>query len=273
MKQRRMVFALACALVISGGCTYLLSRRLAVPVRAQSVPDLMYAAAAHSLQAGELLKPDSVELVAWPGNRPVSGAFFKPAEIVGRAVLYPLGKGEPILERDLSASGAGVGLAAQIPSGMRATALRSDEVAGVAGFLTPGSHVDVLVTFKSSLSPDPSTATVLQNAAVLAVGQRAQPDPEGKPTSVAVVTLLLTPEEAERAVLASSQGSVHFVLRNGADDGRPENTPMLLSMLAGASPVVKVERTPFAHPAAPKYEGIETVLGTQPTATPGGAAQ
>src|SRR6202044_3534668 len=107
-------------------------------------------------------------------------------------VLYPLPKGEPILERQLAAAGSG--LTAKIPSGMRAISVRSDEVVGVAGFLLPGNHVDVLFTSHSDKSPEPRTATVLQDVVVVAAGQQIRPDPEGKPTSVNnVVTLLLTP--------------------------------------------------------------------------------
>jgi len=216
------------------------------------------------MQAGELLKPENLELVAWPSANPIDGAFASTAEIAGRAVLFPLGKGQPILERDLSAVGSGTGLAGKIPDGMRAIALRSDEVVGVAGFLVPGSHVDVLVTYRSDKSPEPVTATVLQNAMVIAAGQKVQPDPEGKPSAVTVVTLLLTPEESERAVLASTQGTIHFVLRNDGDASRTNNAPMLLSGLSGeAAPTV--ERT--VHTArrlgAPTHtdDKIEVVLG------------
>jgi pilus assembly protein CpaB len=157
---------------------------------------------------------------------------------------------------------------------MRAIALRSDEVVGVAGFLTPGSHVDVLGTFHNANSSDPVTSIVLENAEVLAVGQRVQPDPEGKPTpAVTVVTLLLTPEEAERAVLASSQGSVHFVLRNGADLNQYKGMPMMLSMLSGvAAPAKPIAEAPAPpHPpvriAAPRDAEIETVTGDGSAAT------
>ena len=278
LKQQRIVVALILALVISGACTYLLSKRMSARATAKSIPDIMYAAPSRPLQAGEVLKPDSVELIAWPGTKPLRGAFLKTADLVGRTLLFPLERDQPVLERDLSAVGAGAGLASRIPDGMRAIALRSDEVVGVAGFLVPGSRVDVLVTLRIAQSADPVTATVLQNAEVLAVGQRAQPDPDGKPTAaVTVVTLLLTPDQAERAVLASAQGSVHFVLRNGADMGHAEPAPMQLSMLAGglAAPAVKQEpaAAPAAQPrieSAPRAAGIETVLGGDAPAASGG---
>jgi pilus assembly protein CpaB len=266
MKQQRTAMALVTALVISGACTFVLAHTINHQAAPKGIPDLMYAAPSRALQPGELLKADSLELVAWPGNKPLTGAFSKADGLIGRAVLFPLDKDQPILEREVSAVGVGPGLATKIPEGMRAIALRSDEVVGVAGFLTPGSHVDVLGTFRSAASADPITAVVLENAEVIAVGQRAQPDPEGKPApAVTVVTLLLTPEEAERAVLASSQGSVHFVLRNGADLDHHKSLPMMMSMLSGlapaSAPAAQSAAPTHVHTPAPKAPQIETVLG------------
>ena len=278
MKRQRITTALIASLLISGVCTFMIARSINHRSAPRSIPDLMYAAPSRALQAGEVLKPDSVELVAWPGTRPIHGTFTKAEELVGRAVLYPLEKDQIILERDVSAVGVGAGLAAKIPEGMRAIALRSDEVVGVAGFLTPGSHVDVLGTFHTASSPDPMTAIVLENAQVLAVGQRAQPDPEGKPApAVTVVTLLLTLEDAERAVLASSQGSVHFVLRNGADVDQQKSSPMMMSMLSGIEPPAKpVSEAPAPRPVrsfTQKMPEIETVLGNGSSAKPEGSGQ
>ena len=177
----------------------------------------LYVAAGQPLEAGELLKPGSLQLIDWPVSSPIIGGFTKIEEVAGRIVLYPLPKGEPILERQLAAAGAGAGLTADIPSGMRAISVRSDEVVGVAGFLLPGAHVDVLMTFHSAIAPEPQTLTVLQDVVVLAVGQQTHPQPDGKPISVNVVTLLLKPEDAEKVVLATSLGVIYFVLRNGAD--------------------------------------------------------
>jgi pilus assembly protein CpaB len=234
----------------------------------QKQPDARYSAPSRALQAGEVLKSDNIELVAWPGSLPIDGAFSRTADIIGREVLFPLAKGQPILDRDLSAVGSGTGLASKIPDGMRAVALRSDEVVGVAGFLVPGSHLDVLVTCSSNRSPEPLTATVLQNAVVIAAGHQIEPDPEGKTSAVTVVTLLLTPEQAQRAVLASTQGAIHFVLRNGGDTSRSLDPPTLLSQLSGQITAVQhtVARPASpATPATPKRHEIETILGGGPS--------
>ena len=264
MNPRRVLVALMLALAVSGLATWLVSRKLATPVLILKTADTMYAAPAHPLRAGELLKPDSMELVAWPGTIPIDGAFSRTEDAVGREVLFPLEKGQPILERDLSAPGTGTGLASRIPDGMRAVALRSDEVVGVAGFLIPGSHLDVLVTYHPESSPEFLTATVLQNVVVLAVGHQIEPDPAGKTSDVTIVTLLLTPEQAQRAVLASAQGSIHFVLRNGEDGNLTQEAPVLISQLAGHAiaprrAVPAVGTSPA--PATPRRHEIETVLG------------
>jgi len=281
MNSKRILLSLTLALFVSVLCTWLVSRKLTVPPpTVQKQPDAMYATPSRALRAGEILQSKDIELVAWPSSDPLDGAFSQPAEVIGREVLFPLAKGQPILDRDLSAAGSGTGLASKIPDGMRAIALHSDEVVGVGGFLVPGSHLDVLVTYHSDLTPEPITATVLQNAVVLAAGNQLEPDPTGKTSDVTVVTLLLTPEQAERAVLASTQGAIHFVLRNEADSSRSGNTPMLLSQLSG--PLPAVART-VTHPAAavtptlPLHQGIETILGefsdARSAATPNGGAR
>ena len=135
----------------------------------------------------------------------------------GRILLYPIPPKEPIREQLLAAPGAAIGLTAKIPDGMRAVAVVTNEVNNVSGFLFPGSHVDVLVTFRKEMDKEPMTSTVLQNIEVLSTGERLQPDPSGKPQNVKVVTLLMAPEDAQKLMLASNEGTVQFVLRNGAD--------------------------------------------------------
>lgn len=262
---RRMILALVVALVISGLFTFWLSRRVG-RTRTVVQPPNQYVAAARSLDPGETIRKEDVSLIDWPKSHPLAGSFVKADDVVGRAVLYPLAAGQPILDRQLAAPGSGIGLTGRIPSGMRAIALRSDEVVGVAGFLMPGTHVDVLVTYHDNSHPDPITATVLQDAEVLAAGHQVQPDPTGKPSTVDVVTLLLSPEDAEKAVLASAQGSIHFVLRNGGDHAQANATPVALPQLAylpgGHGPERRVE---VRKPAAPAPWVVETMLGPKRT--------
>jgi pilus assembly protein CpaB len=281
VNPKRILGALFIALVISGCATFLLARRLTRPATPVQVRPIHYFAPSRALQADEVLSSDNTEIVAWPGDMPLDGAFNNAGELLGREVLFPLTKGEPILKQDLSAPGAGAGLAGKIPDGMRAVALRSDEIVGVAGFLIPGSRLDVLVTFNPDHS-EPVTATVLENALVLAAGHQIEPDPAGKTVDATVVTLLLTPEQAQRAVLASMQGAIHFVLRNGGDTGASADVPVRLAELSSRMPIVR-GTSPRPMPVnvipAHKVREIETILAggdaTPSAVTPGrgGAGQ
>ncbi|MGA7525395.1 MAG: Flp pilus assembly protein CpaB [Acidobacteriaceae bacterium] len=260
---RRMMLALVVALVISGLFTFWLSRRVGRTPKVAPPQNQEYVAAARSLDPGEIVRKEDLNLIEWPKSHPLAGSFVRVDDVVGRAVLYPLAAGQPILDRQLAAPGSGIGLTARIPSGMRAIALSSNEVVGVAGFLAPGTHVDVLVTYHDTENPDPITATVLQDAEVLAAGHQVQPDPTGKPLTVDVVTLLLSPEDAEKAVLASAQGSIHFVLRNGGDHAEAKATPVALPELANF-PRVFAHRS-ASRPAGPAPWVVETMLGTKRT--------
>jgi len=265
VKIKRLVTALLIALLISGLFTFWLSTRVSRAAHVTRPQKQLYVAAGKSLDAGETLKPESLELVEWHASTPLAGGFTKVGDLNGRVLRYPLAKGEPIIERQLAAAGAGSGLTANIPSGMRAISVRSDEVVGVAGFLLPGTHVDVLMTYRSSDSPDPRTATVLQDVVVLAAGQQIHPDPNDKPVSVNVVTLLLKPEDAEKLVLATTLGSIHFVLRNGADQEQVTDPSIGISELTGAT-VLAHSTTRAMPPAGTRYK-VETFLGDKQVVT------
>lgn len=243
MNLRRLVPSLLIAFAVSGVCTLALSRKLNTQT-ANAVVTVHYVAPARALEAGDILRADNLQAIIWPADNPVPGAFTKASDLVGRAVLYPVSTNQPLTEKLVSAPGAGIGLAARIPTGMRAIALRSDEVMGVAGFLLPGSHVDALVTYKTDKLPDPRTVTVLQNAEIIAAGHEVQPNPQGKPATVDVVTLLLSPADAERAVMASTQGTIHFVMRSGSDQTRTTNGGIMLSELSSAPPSDGASGTP-----------------------------
>jgi pilus assembly protein CpaB len=260
MKTKRLVVALLMAVLISGVFTLWLSRRVNRANHVEHPRQQLYVAAAKTLDAGETLKPASLQLVPWMSTAPLTGGFTKVEELNGRVVLYPLPKGEPILERQLAAAGSGAGLTAKIPPGMRAISVRSDEVVGVAGFLLPGTHVDVLMTYHAATLPDPQTVTVLQDVVVLAAGQQIEPQADGKPISVNVVTLLLKPQDAEKLVLATSLGGIHFVLRNGADQQQSLNEPVGLDQLAAVSNTPPAPAAPAPKPRLSTYE-VETILG------------
>jgi pilus assembly protein CpaB len=260
MNAKRLTMGLLISLFISGLFTFWLSRRVSKTAHVAGPQKQSIVGAKETLEAGQLLKAENLRLIEWPVA--LSGSVVKMDEIAGRIVLFPVAKDQPILTSYLAPPGVGTGLTAKIPSGMRAISVRSDEVVGVAGFLLPGTHVDVLLTYHTDKSPDPRTATVLQDVVVAAAGQQIRPDPEGKPTSVNnVVTLLLTPADSEKLVLATSLGAIRFVLRNGADKEQAASTSVGLAELTGTTDAVAsmdgvVTRTQHVKP----YQ-VETILG------------
>ena len=218
MITRRLTSAFIIALLVSGVFTFWLSQRFTKPKATPPPAKSQYVTAAANMEAGQVIKAENLHLVDWPASMPLQGASTALQSLVGRVVLYPLAAGEPILERQLSTPGSGNGMTVKIPDGMRALALRTDEVVGVAGFLLPGTHVDVLVTLHPANSPDPVTATVLQDAQILATWQKTEPDPEGKPTTATVVTILVNPQDAERLRLEAHQ-KVKITSRRGQVTG------------------------------------------------------
>lgn len=270
MDTRRIVLALAVALVLSAGATYFFYTRL----RGQGGPATQtkkVVVAAKELPAGIVLKAEDLTVADWPVSVPLNGSFTKPDEAVGRSTLYPIGDKEPVLDRSLAVAGSGFGITAKIPPGMRATSVRSNEIVGVAGFLFPGSHVDVLATLRPAGSDSPVTQTILQDVEVLTAGQRIQPDPEGKPQTVNVVTLLLNPVDSEKLLLASTQATIQFVLRSGADKEKPEIKSVSMDeLIAGfkkpPAPAPAAARrvsreAPKAPPKPPDFYTVEVIHG------------
>ncbi|MEK6398435.1 MAG: Flp pilus assembly protein CpaB [Terriglobus sp.] len=256
MQKRRVLIALAVALVISAIFTLWLGSR--VSRQHGSGGKLQYVALTKNIDAGAVIRAEDLKQVSWPSDMPLAGAFVRNDEVVGKSVLYPLQEGEPLTARQLATN---AGLSARVPAGMRAISLKSNEVVGVAGYLLPGTHVDVLVTVRPTSSGDPITTIVLQDAQVLTAGEKMQPDPDGHASKVDVVTLLVSPEDAEKIVLASSQGTVHFVLRNGGDHAVADNQPVNLSVLGGklATAVPVAAPRPAAHaPSQPTHTQPKT---------------
>lgn len=260
---RKFLIALLCSFAISCCGTLILGRKVSAKARHKE-PTVRYASAKKAIDVGEIIKPDDLTYTEWPANKPIQGAFAKVEDVAGRSSVYPIGGGQIILDKYLAAPGAGIGLTTKIKDGMRAVALKSDDVIGVAGFLFPGSRVDVLVTYHSAQTPDPVTATVVQDAQVIAVGHQIQPDPDGKPASVNVVTVLVQPADASRLVLASTQGSVYFVLRNGGDRAQTSNQPVQLSSLASGQKAPEhpsSNRGVKPHAIAKNNYVVETIAG------------
>src|SRR2546426_4557541 len=256
------------AAILAGSITYFFNKRLRLSRAQHALTQVM--AAATDLPAGMTLAAKDVSTIDWPSDIPLPGSFSKPEDVIGHPLIFSIGAREPILKRDLGLEGSGIGLSGKIPPGMRATAVRSNEIVGVAGFLYPGSHVDVLVTYTPPGSNNvPVTQTVLQDVEVLTAGQTSEPDPQGKPQSVSVVTLLVNPEDSQKLQLASMQGNIQFVLRSGVDQKNVNLKPTRLDQLVASEkpPVVVPPSTKKApkriEPSRPTIYVLEVIQGTK----------
>jgi len=231
--NQRLFSVLAFAFVVSAGASLLLYRLLASHMVTQAAPgSTQLVLAARALEPGTLVRDGDLKIATWSGTVPL-GAIRKKEDIIGRGVTFPILVNEPLVESRLALKGAGAGLAALIPPGMRAVAIRVNEIVGVAGFVVPGMRVDILVSGNppGGAPLGGMTKTILQNVQVLSAGQNFQKDAEGKPISVPVVNLLVTPEQAEILSLASSQTSIQLVLRNPLDNEIAKTTGSAVAQL------------------------------------------
>jgi pilus assembly protein CpaB len=275
--NKRLLTILLLAFVIAGACAFLVFRVVGSKLGAGQPSTTKVVAAAADIPLGTVLTAANLTTVDIAGSMP-KGALLKPESAIGRGVVANIYQGEPILESRLAPVGSGGGLAATIPDGMRAIAVRVDDVVGVAGFVTPGMHVDVLV---SGMPPGANNApnsrqaqlgtevkTVLQNIQVLSAGVNIQKDAEGKPQSVQVVNLLVTPEQAETLSLITSGVKIQLALRNPLDT-KTQEVPMTAmgnifgdQNIAPAHPVVHaIKKTP----APPAKVSIEIYNGNKRT--------
>ncbi|MEI9811233.1 MAG: Flp pilus assembly protein CpaB [Acidobacteriota bacterium] len=208
-----------------------------------------------------MVKTPDIKLVKYPSNSVPKGAFTKVEEVLDRPVISNVLLDEPVLDGRLAAKGSGLGLAPTIPVGMRAVTVRVNDVAGVAGFVLPGMHVDVLVTGTPPNGDGNMTNTVLQNMLVLSAGKDLQPDARGNAMPTPTVTLMATPGEAETLTLANSQGQVQLVLRNSSDQAVAETSGSFVSELYSGrkQPKVTAEAAPAPRPRAPREPRAEPV--------------
>jgi len=219
---------------------------------------------------GTLLTANDVKLVAWPASSPVSGSYSTVEEVVNRGVIAPVAENEPLTASKVAAAGVGGGLPPTITAGMRAISVKVNEVIGVAGFVVPGTRVDLVVTL-SRREDDSLSRVVVSNVQVLTAGTKFDQDQakDGKPVPSTVVTLLVTPEDAERIALASAEGAIMLTLRNPLDTSATETNGTRLAALMGKPdppPVTKVVQgvrrvvpPPTPPPAPPPIYQVETI--------------
>ena len=252
--NRRLLIILLCALAVSTGTSYLVYRMVGKQVAAKLNPETQISSivvAARNLELGTLITAADLKTGSWVGPLP-KNISVKPDSLVGRGVVSAVYEGEPVMESRLAAPGSGGGMAATIPQGMRACAVRVDEVVGVAGFVLPGMRVDVLISGNppgADAAAGSQVKTLLQNIQVLSAGANIQKDNEGKPVQVQVVNLLVTPDQAELLSLAGNQTKIQLILRNPLDTQVTKTSGSAMAALfAGPNGPVRSERPRVARP-------------------------
>ncbi len=280
--NRRLSTILLLAFLVAAASSYLVYRVAGNQMRA-AVPQTRTTrilVAAQDLDIGALIHDSDLSTGEWVGTPP-KGALVTKDTVLGRGVVAQIYQGEPILDNRLAPAGSGGGLAATIRQGMRACAVRVDDVVGVAGFVLPGMHVDVLVSGSGpgvNASEGPKVKTLLQNIEVLSAGSNIQKDNEGKPVQVQVVNLLVTPEQAELLSLASNQTKIQLILRNPLDTDTPKTPGIAMASLMSESgapkpkgvvvkkPPVKAEPpVQVEKPAPPRIYLIQVLNGSKLT--------
>jgi len=273
MNQNRMILGLIFAVVVAFVLSTFVYRQFKQASSAKPVATQHIVVAASPLQLGTRVDASNLRLIAWPADEPVAGTFNRIEDCANRALITPVAANELILESKLASKESGAGLPATIPQGMRALSVAVNDVVGVAGFVMPGTMVDVLVTGKVSTggksgSEDSITRTILENVRVLAAGQKIAQDREGKPQTVPVITLLVSPEDAGKLAMASTEGKIQLALRNTVDTKKVEPPSILeANLFSGASapapkrtgPVVKAA----APPPPPSPYVIEVITGNK----------
>jgi pilus assembly protein CpaB len=167
-----------------------------------------------NLPVGTQLKAEMIKSVSFLEDSLPPGSFSDPNEQVGRVVIAPLERQELILESRLAPSDVKTGgMAAILKPGKRAVSIAGNKVLGVSGLINPGDRVDILLTSNDPKTKTTVNKTVFENVLILATGTQLSRNAEGKPSPVDSYTLEVTPEQAEKLVLASSQGKIHFALR------------------------------------------------------------
>ncbi len=251
MARMRITLVLLLALAAGGGLAFGTYRYMQnVPVKTVSLPTTPVVVAAADLELGAQVRPDDLRVVQWPASSVPEGAFSTPDEIVGRGLVMPVIQNEPILPMKLAGKDAGSGLPVVIPEGMRAVSVRVNDVIGVAGYVLPGTRVDVLATASPTTSQaDTTTKLVLSNVQVLASGTKMEQDTEqGKPMAVNVVTLLVDPEQSERLTLGATEGKIQLALRNPLDKSEPETPGVRPAVLLGLAKPGQVKQGVTSRP-------------------------
>jgi pilus assembly protein CpaB len=261
MNRNRLLLIGILALGVGALVSYMVYSTLRRTVASVREANTQVVVAAADLQVGAKLEDKDLREIKLPGGELPPGYYQHKSDVLGRGVILPISKGEFLLPGKLAAENAGAGLPSLIPPGMRAVSVRVNEVVSVAGFVTPGTRVDVILTGSPVGANQPLTTTVLENVEVLAAGQKLQRTAEGEPQTVPVITLLVSPDDAQKLTMAAGEGRIQLALRNPLDTTE-ENLAVLKD-----SALYKVQPAREPEPSRPKTRrvSVEPKLPPQPS--------
>jgi pilus assembly protein CpaB len=248
-RRTRTLVVIGVAVALAGLASYAVYRAVKqIPVQMVEVVERQQVVAKAHIPVGVLVSPEQVQLKPWPASSPIPGGFTSIEEVIGRGVVSGFVANEPLIEAKLAPRESGGGLPPLIPRGMRALSVRVNDTIGVAGYTVPGTRVDVVMTTRSST--EPISKVVLSNVQVLAAGTKYEEDlARREPMKVSVVTLLLTPEDAERLTLATDQGAITLALRNPLDTAPTETNGIRMpGLLMNSAPPPPPRPTPASRP-------------------------
>ena len=265
--RTRLGIVLLIALSTASLSSYAVYRIAARPTAAAlTTPMDSVVIATRAVPMGTRLTTQDVRVVEWPASHPVRGSFKRVDQVLERALTAPVVENEPLTETKLASRAAGAGLASAIPPGQRALSIRVNEVIGVAGFVVPGTHVDVIATLRAG--QDASARVLVSNVRVLASGTRydlAKPE-DLKPTASTVVTLAVTPEQAKRIALAQAEGQLTLTMRNPLDTGDAGAEGVQLATLRGVAPAGPPRAAPERAPRPQRAAVVQAAAPPPPVA-------
>lgn len=276
MNRTRLLMIGFVALALGAIVSFTVYRTLKAGRGGDVPPGVDVVIAANDVPVGAKVEERDVKVVRFPAADLPPNCFHLKTSVIGRGAVLPIAKGEFFLPNKLAGENAGSGMPSLIPPGMRALSVRVNEVIGVAGFVVPGTRVDVLLTGNPTSSSDQQTTTVLENVAVIATGQKLERNTAGEPQLTPVITLLVSPDDAQKLTLATTQGKIQLALRNPLDTKQQElasvNTGTLYRGVSPPAPAIaprpkSTKHTVVLPPAPPQAYSVEVIKGTKKDVT------
>jgi pilus assembly protein CpaB len=276
MNRNRLLMIGFIALALGAFVSLLVYRNLQSRVAVDNRPGVDVVIATGDLLVGSKIEDKDIKVVRFPSGDLPPHFYTQKSQVMGRGVVLPIAQGEFVLPVKLAGANAGYGMPSLIPPGMRAVSVRVNEVVSVAGFVQPGTRVDVLLTGNPNGSNEQQTTTVLENVAVLATGQKLERNAAGEASSAPVITLLVSPDDAQKLTLAGNQGHIQLTLRNPVDTKQEDlasvKTESLYKNVSAPAPVVarpktKLAKTPTTMPTGPAVYEIEVIRGEKKDVT------